>query len=572
MANELYCFENGCKYDRKDKKGNKQLHMVRCTLCYQWFHFECVGLKNDSLPTAWPCLECRLMPSHLKTLQFSVSALMKTVDDLRVALEKSNELSSSMSVKCDRLLAENDDLKKSISDLRNVAPGEVREDRDSDSDDEEDDAEPNGALLIGDSIIRSIESSADDLRVTNLSGAKISDIKQTLKAIDTKKEKYEDIYIVCGTNDSVTKKTPEKIAQEFRSLLKVAKEKSQTVHVASVVPRADDKADMAKINTINRLLVTITDETTNVNLINNDRNFKYLDGSADESLLCVDKLHLSLNGTKKLLQNLQLGERAKARFGDGTSNWWHKKEHQKASDAPPPPPPPIQPSPVPRQPVSHRFEPQTNENSRQLLFRGSRSSFSNFHHSTLSMWGMKFMTNEHAYNYRKAIEMNQHATAEEIRRAPTPRESQLIGRNISTDDRWKGLKQSIMYELLQEKARQCETFRNDLIASQGQLLIEDTWHEFWGRGKHGSSLNVLGRLLMTLRDTLVKTHSPSQQAQRHQNSGRPYPNRNDQQPRCFNCGEKSHNVRTCRHASPIQCYACLENGHKKKFCSKQRRY
>ena len=131
-----------------------------------------------------------------------------------------------------------------------------------------------------------------------------------------------------------------------------------------------------------------------------------------------------------------------------------------------------------------------------------------------------------------------------------------------------------MYQLLQVKAEQCPTFHTGLVASRGQALIEDTTHEFWGKGETGSGLNMLGRLLMVLRDKLpdctspMTPHFPSLHTQpnHHGNYRRPFPSNRNQQPRCFNCGERSHNINTCRHKSPIQCYACQDYGHKQKYC------
>jgi len=166
--------------------------------------------------------------------------------------------------------------------------------------------------------------------------------------------------------------------------------------------------------------------------------------------------------------------------------------------------------------------------------------------------------------------MGQHATAEAIRHAPSPREAQLMAKNIRTDERWKSIKQSVMYELLQEKVRQCPVFKNDLLGSDNRLLVEDTAHDYWGRGRTGTGLNMLGRLLMTLRDNVPAAISESPDHQiTLQNRRHNYPQRNDQQPRCFNCGEKSHNIKTCRHSAPLQCYSCLR---KRKFCPTSGQY
>jgi hypothetical protein len=63
------------------------------------------------------------------------------------------------------------------------------------------------------------------------------------------------------------------------------------------------------------------------------------------------------------------------------------------------------------------------------------------------------------------------------------------------------MKQNVMYELLKVKLSQCAAFQRSLAASKGKMLTENTTHNYWGRGRSGEGLNMLGRLLMTLRDS-----------------------------------------------------------------------
>jgi ribA/ribD-fused uncharacterized protein len=220
--------------------------------------------------------------------------------------------------------------------------------------------------------------------------------------------------------------------------------------------------------------------------------------------------------------------------------------------------------------------PKTNTVNNPLLFRGAKSTFSNFFPTPITIWSTTFRSTEHAYQFRKAIEMGQHGIADDIRRAPTGWKAMDIAESITTNDHWGNIKQSIMYQLLQVKAEQCSVFRQDLVASRGQTLLEDTSHEYWGRGGNGTGLNMLGRLLMVLRDKLPDSPPSASQSQssylsfpnRTTHHRRPFPTNRNQQPLCFNCGERSHNVNTCRHKSPIQCYSCQDYGHKQKYCRK----
>lgn len=563
----LHCVDTGCKFGRVSKKDKKQLPMIQCSLCYLWFHDECVGVPNNPNLTWWPCPACRTLSTQVKLLHNSVNALVSTITEMKSNLATSLEQSSAILEKCVELSAENDSLKECITQLTSEVQRcefKVRDNiDDSITSDDDEDVDEMGALLIGDDIIRSIQSTKDDLKVTCLSGAKVSDIKKSLKQIDPRRMKYKELYIVCGTNDVATKKSAEKIADEFCGLLKHAKERSETVYLASVIPRSDDENHGEKLSKLNALLDGISSDN-NVSLVDNDKNFRYKDGSIDESLLLADGLHLTEVGIKKLINNLGLSEKTDFTPGAGITNWG-----QKGVPTTPMIPPKSSPTPgnisSPTD-IGNKFATTSN----QLKFRGPGSSLSNFYSAPLFMWGLSFPSNEHAFQFRKAMEMGQHATAELIRQAPNPRRAQLLAKDIRTDDRWIGIKQSIMYELLEQKSRQCPTFRHELIRTHDAYLIEDTAHDYWGRGPSGKGLNVLGRLLMTLRqnlppDNVSSVFSPLE----HRSSLYPPPSVSHRQVTCDNCGEKSHTRRSCKHPFPLRCHGCSEIGHKRKSCPKQ---
>ena len=211
-----------------------------------------------------------------------------------------------------------------------------------------------------------------------------------------------------------------------------------------------------------------------------------------------------------------------------------------------------------------------------IKFRGANSTLSNFYLTPITVWNTTFKSTEHAYNYRKAIEMGQHTTAEEIRQSRTGREAMDIAKSIATNEHWSNVKQSIMYQLLQIKATQSNAFRQDLLASKGKSLVEDTVNEYWGRGRMGDGLNMLGRLLMVLRDQLASQPLPPSSPPQTSNSRffqrKSYPSDRSRQTHCYNCGEPSHNVLTCRHQSPLKCFSCHSFGHKRKSCPNSRRF
>ncbi len=140
----------------------------------------------------------------------------------------------------------------------------------------------------------------------------------TIKSI--KGMRYKDLTIVCGTNDSATKRPVKKIVEDCKATLAIAKTKALQVHLSSILPRTDQRADLAKIETINQLLVVLANEEQ-VRFVNNDNNFRYRNNTPDESLLLPgDNLHLTAIGTTRLLSNLGLTDMAVSRLGRGPSS------------------------------------------------------------------------------------------------------------------------------------------------------------------------------------------------------------------------------------------------------------
>jgi ribA/ribD-fused uncharacterized protein len=371
------------------------------------------------------------------------------------------------------------------------------DDDDDDSINDLPDAEnPQESLLIGDSMIRDIASTKDNLAVTCIPGAMMCNIRRNLKSIKPRHKKYKDILIVCGTNDAATCKPNDKIAKECESLLQLAKDRATSVHLSSVMPRLDEKVPTNKTDDLNDKLKTLC-EKVGVTYINNDLSFKYVGGEVDETLLHpTDKLHLSQQGTRRLLSNLKLLEQAKVVTRKVSEN--RQEQAPQAANGQM-----ENPLPVPQVPHPPPQPRNCSAGSKKVInFRGAKSPFSNFYMTPIEAWGLQFKSTEHGYAYYKAQEMNEPEKAEEIIRAPNARSAKMIGDTISTNQKWQENKRSVMYYLLLQKAKQCRKFNLELQASRDNILIEDTEHEYWGRGRSGNGQNILGRLLMTIRNNL----------------------------------------------------------------------
>lgn len=608
----LYCIETGCKHERKEKKNKRgdYILMTQCTTCHAWYHDECVGIDSNAKLTAWPCPICRAMPLHVKQLIAMVQQLTATVNTMHEDLKEAkkdihtNTMEVQKIQKCVDVtnaeginIQENDvqntagSLLKKIDQhtkqlIERTAPDADESDNETDEDDDEP-LEAKGNLLIGDSMIRDIAPLSEDLVVESHGGAKYNDIRKCLKQVNPKKTKYKNIYIVCGTNDIATRKPIEKIAKDCEKLVLEAQSKAETVCISSILPRLDDERHVTKIDNLNQILTTMAN-SNDAKFINNDKNFKYRDDSTDASLLSpVDKLHLSHQGVMKLLQNLQLDKDAKAAIGNMSNKWknasqtaakkdygQNKRQESTPPFIPPEPPQtndwPIIPSPdcntrSPQQ-VPNLLIQSLDDDIEEHRFRGKQSPLSNFFEAPITIWGIRFRSSEHSYQYRKAVTMNQSSAANQILNAKTPRDAKSIGDSVHASQGWLNIRQGIMYQILRQKAMQCREFRDCLVATSTKRLVEDTTDIFWGRGKSGEGLNALGQLLMSLRSNLPNITNDDYA----KNTASSQPTQQREQIRCFNCAERSHTVSKCRHSHPLRCFSCNGEGHKQKMCPQKK--
>ena len=229
-AFSLTCLAN-CKHERSAEPIDG-VDMLQCCVCATWFHYDCVGLKEDDAVGVWPCLSCRLIPSQISLMKQEISTLLSINEALREQVTRITTL------------LENQSNRNSYDD----------DTEDEDLDEDEDEPIANGALLLGDSLLRNIKSTSDDLSVESISGARLCNMKKHLKTINPRRKRLTDLYIVCGTNDVATRKSGDKISKDFVEVIQLAKERAQNVHFSSILPRTDGKCELKKIDAVNQLL------------------------------------------------------------------------------------------------------------------------------------------------------------------------------------------------------------------------------------------------------------------------------------------------------------------------------
>ena len=69
-----------CKF--KTKRSGKQHDMIQCSVCAQWYHTDCVGLKKGDPVGVWPFTSCRHIPEQIKTIVESLSTLTAAMNNI----------------------------------------------------------------------------------------------------------------------------------------------------------------------------------------------------------------------------------------------------------------------------------------------------------------------------------------------------------------------------------------------------------------------------------------------------------------------------------------------------------
>ena len=133
------------------------------------------------------------------------------------------------------------------------------------------------------------------------------------------------------------------------------------------------------------------------------------------------------------------------------------------------------------------------------LFRGEYAFLSNFWKCEVEFEGEVYPTVEHAFQAAKTFDIEER---KRISSFASPVIAKRIGRKVGLRADWEDVKCDIMKELLKKKFENPE-LAEKLLATGDSELIEGNNHgdRFWGM-VNGVGKNMLGRLLMEVRDDL----------------------------------------------------------------------
>jgi len=125
--------------------------------------------------------------------------------------------------------------------------------------------------------------------------------------------------------------------------------------------------------------------------------------------------------------------------------------------------------------------------------------FSNFSAHPIEI-GTIWPTSEHYFQAQKFLDA---ALRETIRREPSPMTAARMGRNRDWPLRpdWNAVKDDIMRTAIRAKVAQHADVREILLSTGDAEIVEHTANDsYWADGGDGSGKNMLGRILMEVRD------------------------------------------------------------------------
>ncbi len=121
-----------------------------------------------------------------------------------------------------------------------------------------------------------------------------------------------------------------------------------------------------------------------------------------------------------------------------------------------------------------------------LAFKGYQNPLSNHFPCNLLMFNQKepFRSLEHALFWKMAMDLKKPDLANSIKNAKHAGVAKSLSKNISETDRhhWEQNNEALIENMIIEKLRQCEPFKNIVMENQGKIFAEATMDKRWGTG------------------------------------------------------------------------------------------
>jgi ribA/ribD-fused uncharacterized protein len=143
--------------------------------------------------------------------------------------------------------------------------------------------------------------------------------------------------------------------------------------------------------------------------------------------------------------------------------------------------------------------PERRRSTPHVAFSGDRFFLSNFYSHPFLFNGHTYATAEHAFQAAKCVDESE---AVRVRRAPSPASARQIGRRVQPRPDWNEVRVDVMRAVLVAKFSDPDLRAPLTATGEADLVEKNTWGDrFWSRSR-GVGRNMLGQLLMELRQSL----------------------------------------------------------------------
>ena len=130
-------------------------------------------------------------------------------------------------------------------------------------------------------------------------------------------------------------------------------------------------------------------------------------------------------------------------------------------------------------------------------FAGKHSFLSNFYSCKICIDGITYPSAEHAFQAMKCLDREERVRISFLN---TPQEAKKAGRRVDLRSDWEDVKVDIMKSIVQSKFSDPELLNKLLDTGIEEIVEGNTWGDtFWGVYK-GQGENMLGKILMEVRD------------------------------------------------------------------------
>lgn len=136
-------------------------------------------------------------------------------------------------------------------------------------------------------------------------------------------------------------------------------------------------------------------------------------------------------------------------------------------------------------------------------FSGEYRFLSNFWVAPIEYEGITYPSSEHAYQAAKTLNTD---IREIFSVLDSPAKAKKLGQLIEIRADWEHVKINVMREIVEAKFENHPDLMSKLMDTKGQKLIEgNTWGDtFWGECPLGTGRNELGKILMGIRDDIMR--------------------------------------------------------------------